>query len=299
MNLRGDGKKQSFGVVSMVLYFVYIVTLSFLAFQCVIVGLQSTGEARTLEQLEESGGDLTDFVSTAKGVLQSLIKKHFPAPGNKLDELFGFDSGTNGRSSPSSQQLTPVKRKKKVSTSESDSDDSGKGTFSMQDEGLMNTVKEEEILTADSGESTAGEDDFNPFGNSGSEDEDPWLHRKSKKGSRGKSLTGSPDISAADPTSNVLAAAGLKVSNMSWSIPSQQETARQINGINYSRNSPLGHLNKLHHSASAPAFSSLTVSSSNAVDRCRSMKKELLAKVEILGNALPPNTLDKLIHDLG
>ena len=63
MNLRGDGKKQNFGVVSMVLYFVYIVSLSLLAFQCVIVGLQSTGEARTLEQLEESGGDLTDFVS--------------------------------------------------------------------------------------------------------------------------------------------------------------------------------------------------------------------------------------------
>ncbi|XP_067030451.1 protein strawberry notch homolog 1-like isoform X3 [Acropora muricata] len=218
--------------------------------KCVIIGLQSTGEARTLEQLEESGGDLTDFVSTAKGVLQSLIKKHFPAPGNKLEELFGFDSGTNGRSSPSSQQLTPVKRQKKavvapkpkkfktaferiynISTSESDSDDSGKGTSSMQDEGLMNTVKEEESLTADSSESTAGEDDFNPFGNSGSEDE--------------------------------------------------------------------GHLNKLHHSASAPGFSSLTASSSNAVDRCRSMKKELLAKVEILGNALPPNTLDKLIHDLG
>ena len=34
--------------------------------QCVIVGLQSTGEARTLEQLEESGGELNDFVSTAK-----------------------------------------------------------------------------------------------------------------------------------------------------------------------------------------------------------------------------------------
>ena len=60
-----------------------------------------------------------------------------------------------------------------------------------------------------------------------------------------------------------------------------------------------GHLSKLHHSSSAPAFSSLTALSSNAVDRCRSMKKELLAKVEILGNALPPNTLDKLIYDLG
>ena len=29
------------------------------------------------------------------------------------------------------------------------------------------------------------------------------------------------------------------------------------------------------------------------------MKKELLAKVEVLGSAVPPNTLDNLIHDLG
>ena len=41
----------------------------------------------------------------------------------------------------------------------------------MHDESQMTSVKEEEILTADSGESTAGEDDFNPFENSGSEDE--------------------------------------------------------------------------------------------------------------------------------
>jgi len=34
--------------------------------QCIIVGLQSTGEASTLEQLDEAGGELTDFVSTAK-----------------------------------------------------------------------------------------------------------------------------------------------------------------------------------------------------------------------------------------
>ena len=44
----------------------------------------------------------------------------------------------------------------------------------------MTSVKEEEILTADSGESTAGEDDFNPFGNSGSEDEGNVLKKKSK-----------------------------------------------------------------------------------------------------------------------
>ena len=34
--------------------------------RCVVIGLQSTGEARTLEQLEQSNGELTGFISTAK-----------------------------------------------------------------------------------------------------------------------------------------------------------------------------------------------------------------------------------------
>ena len=50
-----------------------------------------------------------------------------------------------------------------VSASESDSDDSDEGNSSMQDECQITSVKEEEILTAYSGESTAGEDDFNPL----------------------------------------------------------------------------------------------------------------------------------------
>lgn len=40
--------------------------------KCVVIGLQSTGEARTLEQLERDDGELTDFVSTAKGIFFSL-----------------------------------------------------------------------------------------------------------------------------------------------------------------------------------------------------------------------------------
>lgn len=36
--------------------------------KCVVIGLQSTGEARTLEQLERDDGELSDFVSTAKSV---------------------------------------------------------------------------------------------------------------------------------------------------------------------------------------------------------------------------------------
>merc|ERR1719229_1128489 len=47
--------------------------------KCVVIGLQSTGEARTIEQVEREE-ELTDFVSTSKGVLQSLVEKHFPAP---------------------------------------------------------------------------------------------------------------------------------------------------------------------------------------------------------------------------
>ena len=36
------------------------------------------GEARTLEQLDEYG-EINEFVSTAKGILQNLIEKHFPS----------------------------------------------------------------------------------------------------------------------------------------------------------------------------------------------------------------------------
>ncbi|TPP65888.1 Notch signaling pathway -1 [Fasciola gigantica] len=50
--------------------------------KCVVIGLQSTGEAKTLEQVEELGSDLGDFVSSTKGVFQSLVEKYFPTPNN-------------------------------------------------------------------------------------------------------------------------------------------------------------------------------------------------------------------------
>jgi len=42
--------------------------------KCVVIGLQSTGEARTLEQLERDDGELSDFVSTAK-LVTHIIKR--------------------------------------------------------------------------------------------------------------------------------------------------------------------------------------------------------------------------------
>ena len=42
--------------------------------KCVVIGLQSTGEARTIEAVEREE-ELTDFVSTSKGVLQASVVK--------------------------------------------------------------------------------------------------------------------------------------------------------------------------------------------------------------------------------
>lgn len=47
--------------------------------KCVVISLQSTGEARTLETLENEG-QVVDFVSTAHRMLRSLVEKHFPEP---------------------------------------------------------------------------------------------------------------------------------------------------------------------------------------------------------------------------
>ncbi|EDW29877.1 GL15866 [Drosophila persimilis] len=63
--------------------------------KCVVIGLQSTGEARTLDQLERDDGELTDFVSTAKGVFQSFVERHFPAPDrNRINRILGLYDDT-------------------------------------------------------------------------------------------------------------------------------------------------------------------------------------------------------------
>uniref|UniRef100_A0A8C4WVN5 Protein strawberry notch homolog 2 n=1 Tax=Eptatretus burgeri TaxID=7764 RepID=A0A8C4WVN5_EPTBU len=50
--------------------------------KCVVVGLQATGEARTREELVFNHGQLGTFVSSARGVLKSLIEKHVPVGNN-------------------------------------------------------------------------------------------------------------------------------------------------------------------------------------------------------------------------
>ncbi|XP_036409983.1 protein strawberry notch homolog 2-like isoform X2 [Megalops cyprinoides] len=54
--------------------------------KCIVIGLQSTGEARTREVLDENDGHLNKFVSAAEGVFQSLVQKHFPSEKQKREK---------------------------------------------------------------------------------------------------------------------------------------------------------------------------------------------------------------------
>uniref|UniRef100_A0A8C2VI59 Protein strawberry notch homolog 1 n=1 Tax=Chinchilla lanigera TaxID=34839 RepID=A0A8C2VI59_CHILA len=122
--------------------------------KCVVIGLQSTGEARTLEALEEGGGELNDFVSTAKGVLQSLIEKHFPAPDRKkLYSLLGIDlTAPSNNSSPRDK----AKKARKVGgLMGSSSDDSGSESDASDGE--------ESDYESSKNMSSGDDDDFNPF----------------------------------------------------------------------------------------------------------------------------------------
>uniref|UniRef100_A0A8C7CFG4 Protein strawberry notch homolog 1 n=1 Tax=Oncorhynchus kisutch TaxID=8019 RepID=A0A8C7CFG4_ONCKI len=123
--------------------------------KCVVIGLQSTGEARTLEALEEGGGELNDFVSTAKGVLQSLVEKHFPAPDReKLFSLLGIDLPAMKIPFPSEKA---EKRKRKSGGLSGNSSDDSKSEESHKDD----AESDDSFKSVSSGEDD--EDDFNPF----------------------------------------------------------------------------------------------------------------------------------------
>lgn len=232
--------------------------------KCVVIGLQSTGEARTLEQLEEQGGELTDFVSTAKGVFQSLIEKHFPAPDRrKAMRILGLDNiidqrnnsrsptpttSGGGKRKPLRRARQGVKRYKEYKLSdESSSEDyvpSGGSDFEPSGSEAQGAETDEEFSPSHS--DSEAESDFNPFVDD-SDSDDPWTHRKSKnKGDRGKK--------------------------------------RKNKGVHKTKK------NKTPAKAPPPL---------DAVEKAAAMKTELLSKLEKVGEILPPNTLDQLIDDLG
>ncbi|OCT98378.1 protein strawberry notch homolog 1 isoform X2 [Xenopus laevis] len=265
--------------------------------KCVVIGLQSTGEARTLEALEEGGGELNDFVSTARGVLQSLIEKHFPAPDRKkLFSLLGIDlsaqsNNNSPRDSPSKDSkvkkrkgeefLKEAKKPRKsggLAGSSSDEMDSESDTSEKDGESESESFKSV---------SSGDDDDFNPFRDESSEDEedDPWLIRKDHKKNKPKKKK----KKSIDPDSiqSALLASGLGSKRPSFS--SVVKAAATSTTTTTSIPAPLNNTN----------VSNSCVTSQDSVERAQQMKKELLDKLENLSEALPPNTLDELIDELG
>ncbi|XP_028569146.2 protein strawberry notch homolog 2 isoform X1 [Podarcis muralis] len=109
--------------------------------KCVVIGLQSTGEARTREVLDESEGQLTCFVSAAEGVFLSLIKKHFPSTKRKRERGTGIKRKRKqkgrGAKFPKSCDLTSSSVIKISSDSSSDSEGGMESDFNSSPESLF------------------------------------------------------------------------------------------------------------------------------------------------------------------
>ncbi|KAM9328910.1 protein strawberry notch homolog 1 [Gastrophryne carolinensis] len=259
--------------------------------KCVVIGLQSTGEARTLEALEEGGGELNDFVSTAKGVFQSLIDKHFPAPDRKkLFSLLGIDltaqsNNNSPRDSPSKDSKAKKRKGDEISRDAKKPRKRGGLAGSSSDE--MDSESDASDKEAESESesfksvSSGDEDDFNPFRDESSEDDedDPWLIRKEHKKTKDKKKKKSIDP---DSIQSALLASGLGSKRPSFSSVKSTPTIISNSAISTNTNT-----------------SNSCVTSQDAVERAQQMKKELLDKLEELAEALPPNTLDELIDELG
>uniref|UniRef100_A0A8C7PX46 Protein strawberry notch homolog 1 n=1 Tax=Oncorhynchus mykiss TaxID=8022 RepID=A0A8C7PX46_ONCMY len=257
--------------------------------KCVVIGLQSTGEARTLEALEEGGGELNDFVSTAKGVLQSLIEKHFPAPDRqKLFSLLGIDLSVKKTPSPSeaaaeqkgkkrkgAEIKKPEKRKRKSGGLSGSSSDDSESEESDKDD----AESDDSFKSVSSGED---DDDFNPFKDDSSEDEedDPWLSGKRKEAKKGKEKMNKKKKKkkSIDPDSihSALLASGLGSIRPAFTTP-------------------------IVKTSSTPAIEAddSCMTSQDAVEDAQQMKRDLLDQLEKLAQDLPPNTLDELIDELG
>lgn len=260
--------------------------------KCVVIGLQSTGEARTLEQLEREDGEINDFVSTAKGVFQSLVEKHFPAPDrNRINRLLGLPSKTqlqkimdeDGPPPASSSSNSNLKRKssrqaalkpkksRRTSSDFEDSDDSDVANASEQSD-FKASASESEVESdhdQDQDNDSNQSSDFNPFYFDSDSDADPWVSRAAKK----------------------------KPKKVKKSSPKKKPTTTQDKIqelMNKKKTEPpklvIASNGQIPHSGPPPK---------DAIEKACSMKEELLMKIEKLGDKLPPNTLDQLIDELG
>lgn len=245
-----------------------------------------------------------------RGVFQSLVEKHFPAPDrNRINRLLGLDGSkktalqsildesnlskptTDTSAASSSKRKQTVeppadrdrKRKKRSNSSEVSGGEFSDGVNEMSDESdFKNNTdsesdeEEPDELNYDSNQS----DDFNPFGMDDSDsDTDPWVAR-SKKPKSTKKTSSAPKKKPQSTQDKIQELITKKQTAKPAPTPSSSTN----------RSPPIG-TNGFQRSYGPPP--------TDAIKRACEMKEELLKKIEKLGDRLPPNTLDQLIDELG
>ena len=251
-------------------------------------------------------------MSTAKGVIQSLVEKHFPAPDrDKINRILGIgpkksildelglklpkngssnndvSNGTNnGKRKRKAAENMSKKMKTEWDTLGSSSEDEDKNS----DYEAQNSDPEEEdnsdedVNSSDFEEEDDEEDDFNPFGSGSEDDDDPWAKRAkkkakkaSKKPKKSKAKNGNSAAAKSDPYAHL--------------FPNGHKLKLEDNKPPISKLPGLGIPKVEPKQEYAPPKEN--------IDRACQMKAEILQKVEALGRILPPNTLDQLIDELG
>ncbi|EDV57981.1 protein strawberry notch homolog 1 [Drosophila erecta] len=205
--------------------------------KAVVIGLQSTGESRTLEHLERHHGKLVTFVSTSKMIIQSFVEKHFPAP--KRDSFHHLLN--TGEFEPEARCRPSRPKRSKMNPDWFDDD-----------------------MDAE-----AGESDIEMYESSWTADEERIKSGRKRRGRPPK----------ADKVEKI----------------TMQERILQHLCSNMRAQDNEGEPSYTFDNTK-PQKANIT---ERDVERCINMREMLLEKIEILGKRLPPNTLDKLISELG
>uniref|UniRef100_A0A915KSP7 Uncharacterized protein n=1 Tax=Romanomermis culicivorax TaxID=13658 RepID=A0A915KSP7_ROMCU len=302
--------------------------------KCVVIGLQSTGEARTLEQLDECGGELNDFVSTAKSVFLSLIERQFPIPNrmkdskpsrsalrelkNAMESVPDYDtySETVRRTTKkrrdfdlpgSASNSKRLKFDEEISSDEESASESSKnGDFSDDDStssiGLEGTSSTE---TDDS--NNEDEEDINPFADDDDDQDaassffsvrlDAWevkLKKRRIKKAKKRRQHGSESEEEFDELGKQL--------ELAFEEKLREGAAANI-VVGGEKKTEMEQKDVGDFLKTSSSFfeteEAERFGSSIGISQAHVIKAELLAAVERLGDLLPPNTLDQLIDELG
>lgn len=235
-----------------------------------------------------------------RGVFQSLVEKHFPAPDrNRINRLLGLDgskkttlqsildedtakpkqneqtsavaSGSKRKSNRSAPQKTKRNRLNNSSDlSGGESDDAADANS--DDTDFKNSESESEESAQYNSDDSNQSSDFNPFFEDSDSDADPWVSGRNKKKKVKKTVKNPSPKKKPQSTQDKIQE--LLTKKQTEVKPPQTNTAT----------------NGFQHFGPPPK---------DAIERACYLKEELLGKIEKLGDLLPPNTLDQLIDELG